>query len=94
MSKRHEYIEMLKEQIDEMNAKIDDWQTKREDVEGRVKEEAEEKLVAFREAAAAASTKLREIRDATDDSWEDLKTEMEKVRTALIHSYNYFKSQL
>jgi len=31
---------------------------------------------------------------AGEDKWEVIVTKMEKVRDAVIHSYNYFKSQL
>lgn len=94
MSRRHEYIEMIKQQLDDANAKIDEWQARREQAEGRAKGEYEEKLSDLRERAASARAKLAEIRDASDDTWEELKAEMEKIRRALVSSYNHFRSQL
>lgn len=94
MSRRYEYVEKIKQQLDEMNAKIDELQARRSQAEGKAREEYQEKLVIFRERAAAARAKLREIRESPEESWEELKGEMEKIREALVHSYRYFKSQL
>lgn len=94
MSRRHEYVEKIKLQLDEMNKKIDEWQAKKEQASGTAKEEYAEKLATFRERADAARAKLREIRESPDEHWEELKAEMEKIREALVHSYHYFKSQL
>jgi hypothetical protein len=38
--------------------------------------------------------KIDEIRSAGDERWESLVAEGEKVQKALVHSFNYFKSQL
>ena len=94
MSRRHEYVEKIKQQLDEMNAKIDELQAKKNQAEGRAKEEFQERLATFRERAEAAGAKLREIRESPEESWEELKAEMEKIREALVHSYRYFRSQL
>lgn len=94
MSRRHEYVEKMKAQLDEMNTKIDVWQAKKVEVGGKARAEYEEQLATFRERAAAAREKLREIRESPEESWEELRAEMERVREALVHSYRYFKSQL
>jgi len=41
-----------------------------------------------------AVSKLDELKAAGEDTWESMVSEVEKVRDALKHSYNYFKSQL
>jgi len=94
MSRRHDYVEKIKQQLDEMNAKLDELQAKRSQAGGTAKEEYQEKLATFRERADATRAKLREIRESPEESWEELKAEMEKIREALVHSYHYFKSQL
>jgi uncharacterized protein YukE len=94
MSRRHDYVEKIKQQLDEMNAKIDEIQAKKSQAEGRAKEEYQEHLATFRERAEVTRAKLREIRESPEGSWEELKAEMEKIREALVHSYRYFKSQL
>lgn len=94
MSQRDEYVEKMKVQLDEMNAAIDRWQGKAKEAEGELKEKYEGQLAAMRETSDVARGKLAEIRDAGEDRWEGLKGEVEKIKDALVHSYNYFKSQL
>jgi hypothetical protein len=51
-------------------------------------------MVLLREKSRLAKGKLQEVKAAGEDKWDSVVTEMEKVRDAVIHSYNYFKSQL
>ncbi len=48
----------------------------------------------LRAQSKVAVAKLDEIKAAGEDSWENMVTEMEKVRDAFKHSFHYFKSQL
>jgi len=94
MSKRDEYIEKMKLQLDELDAKMDKLEAKakvaKEDMRAKYKEE----MVLLREKSRVAKGKLQEVKAAGEDKWDSVVTEMEKVRDAVIHSYNYFKSQL
>lgn len=94
MSKRDEYIEKVKLQLDELDAKMDKLEAKakvaKEDMRAKYKEE----MVVLREKSRLAKGKLQEVKAAGEDKWDSVVTEMEKVRDAVIHSYNYFKSQL
>ena len=94
MSKRDEYIEKMKLQLDELDAKMDKLEAKakvaKEDMRAKYKEE----MVLLREKSRLAKGKLQEVKAAGEDKWDSVVTEMEKVRDAVIHSYNYFKSQL
>lgn len=94
MSKRDEYIEKMKLQLDELDAKMDKLEAKakvaKEDMRAKYKEE----MVVLREKSRLAKGKLQEVKAAGEDKWDSVVTEMEKVRDAVIHSYNYFKSQL
>lgn len=94
MSKRDEYIERMKLQLDELDAKMDKLEAKakvaKEDMRAKYKEE----MVLLREKSRLAKGKLQEVKAAGEDKWDSVVTEMEKVRDAVIHSYNYFKSQL
>jgi len=62
----------------------------KEDMRAKYKEE----MVLLREKSRLAKGKLQEVKAAGEDKWDSVVTEMEKVRDAVIHSYNYFKSQL
>lgn len=94
MSQRDEYVEKMKAQLDDMSAAIDRWQGKAREAEGELKERYEDQLAAMKEKSDAARAKLAEVRDAGEDRWEGLRAEVEKIKDALVHSYNYFKSQL
>lgn len=94
MSKRDEYIEKMKLQLDELDAKMDKLEAKaaqaKEDARAKYKEE----MARLRQQSRAAKGKLEEIKAAGEDKWEALVTETEKIRDAFAHSFNYFKSQL
>lgn len=94
MTKRDEYIEKMKLQLDELDAKMDKLEAKatvaKEDVRVKYKEE----MTKLREQSKLAKGKLQEVKAAGEDKWEAVVSEMEKVRDAVIHSFNYFKSQL
>jgi predicted nucleic acid-binding Zn-ribbon protein len=93
MSQRDEYVEKMKQQLDEMNETIDRWQAKAKDAEGEAREKYEAQIAAFRERSETAREKLKEIKESGDDSWQNLRQEMQHIRDALVSSYNYFKSQ-
>ncbi len=48
----------------------------------------------LQEQSKLAVAKLGEMKAATEESWESMVTEMEKVRDAFTHSFHYFKSQV
>lgn len=94
MTKRDEYIEKMKLQLDELDTKMDKLEAKavlaKEDVRAKYKDE----MTKLREQSKVAKGKLQEVKAAGEDKWEAVVSEMEKVRDAVIHSFNYFKSQL
>jgi hypothetical protein len=47
----------------------------------------------LRAKSSQASAKLEDMKNAGEDTWENVVAEMEKTRDAFKHSYNYFKSQ-
>ncbi len=94
MSKRDEYIEIMKQQLDTLNAQMGEWETKTNEVKEEAREKYAEQVDQLRKASQAANEKLDEIRAAGEDKWESLTEEAEKVRKAFVHSVNYFKSQL
>jgi len=53
-----------------------------------------QKITQLREHYAAALAKLDEVKSASEDKWESVVTEGEKIHKAFVHSFNYFKSQL
>ncbi len=94
MSKRDEYVERMKKQLDDWNADLERLETKLGEMAGPVKSKLEPQLSKAREGYDSARMKLREVRNAGEESWEGLTDEVEHVWKTLRQSINYFKSQL
>ena len=94
MSKREEYIENMKQQLDGLNTQLKELETKGETVQAEFLEKHAEQITQLREHYVAALAKLDEVKSASEDKWESVVTEGEKIHKAFVHSFNYFKSQL
>ncbi len=94
MSKRDEYIAKIKLQLDELNASIDAAEAKVHAAKADVRDKYRAEVSKLQQQYRQAVSKLDELKAAGEDTWESMVSEVEKVRDALKHSYNYFKSQL
>lgn len=94
MSKRVEYIEKMKKQLDELNAKMSKLETKAQDAKIDARARYREEMSKLSKQSKLAVAKLDEIQLVGEDNWESMVAEMENVRDAFKHSFNYFKSQL
>jgi prefoldin subunit 5 len=94
MSKREEFVEAMKRQLDEMNVQIDELEAKVKTEQEKFGAKYDEQMQHLRASSQAVTKKIDEIRAAGDERWEALVAEGEKIQKALVHSFNYFKSQL
>jgi hypothetical protein len=94
MSKRDEYVELMKRQLDELNTQLGELEAKARSGQEEAQKKYAEQLAHLRELSNAAKLKMDEIKAAGEDRWESLVVEGEKVHKAFVHSFNYFKSQL
>lgn len=94
MSKRDEYIETVKHQLDEMNANMNQLEAKAQAAREDARDKYKEELVKMRQQSKLAVAKQDELKTAGEESWDNIVTEMEKVRDAFVHSFRYFRSQL
>ena len=94
MSKKNAYIEKMKLQLDELNAKMNKVDAMAKDAKEEAREKYQQEMTLLRKQSKIAIAKLDEIKSASEETWEAMTTEMEKVRDAFIHSFHYFKSQL
>lgn len=94
MSKRDEFVEAMKRQLDETNAQIDEVEVKLNAGKEKLGVTYDDQMKSLRASAATVKKKIDEIRAAGDERWEALVVEGEKIQKALVHSFNYFKSQL
>lgn len=94
MSKRDEYIKKMKHQLDELNTQLGELEKKGEATQAEFRAKYDKQIAEVRKHYAAALAKMDEVKDAGEDKWESLVQEGDKVHKALVHSFNYFKSQL
>jgi LPS O-antigen subunit length determinant protein (WzzB/FepE family) len=84
----------MKRQLDEMNVQIDELEAKVKAEQEKFGAKYDEQMQNLRASSQAVRKKIDEIRAAGDERWEALVVEGEKIQKALVHSFNYFKSQL
>ena len=94
MSKRDEYTSKMKTQIDELNGQIDELQVKAKDAKDDVRGKYETQVANLRYQSQQVGDKLDELKASGEEAWEKLVAELDKVRDAFVHSFNYFKAQL
>lgn len=94
MSKRDEYVERMKQQLDEWNADLEKLESRMSEAAEPVRTRLEPHLEKARASYAGARQKLGEVRGAGEEKWEEVSDEVEHVWKTLKQSINYFKSQL
>ena len=94
MTTRESYIDKMKTQLDELDAKMRRVEAKATEARADAREKYKEEMAALQQQSTLASAKLEEMRLAAEGSWEKMTAEMEKLRDAFTRSFHYFKSQL
>ena len=94
MTRRETYITAMKAQLDALDAQMQHVEAKAAEAKADARDKYHEEMAKLRAQSKLAAAKLDDMRLAGEDSWEKMKTEMEKVRDAFTHSFRYFKSQI
>ena len=94
MSTREDYIAKMKLQLDELDAQMSKLEAKAQEAKDTARDKYKDDMAKLRHQSRLAKGKLADLKAAGEDKWETMVTEMEKVRDAFKHSFNYFKSQL
>lgn len=94
MTKKSIYIEKMKTQLDELNANMNKLDAKTEEAKDDARAMYKEEMAKLRHQSEVAKGKLDDMKVATEETWDSMVTEMEKVRDAFVHSFHYFKSQV
>ena len=81
MSEREQYIEKAKARIDQWNAEIDE-------AEADAKINYQKQIDGMRAQRDDAEAKLKELREASDDAWHDMKSGFDKAWDSLTSSFN------
>ena len=94
MTTRTDYIEKIKRQLDELNATMTQLEARAQDAKDDARATYQEEMAKLRQQSQLALAKLEEIKTSTEEGWEKVATEMDKVRDAFVHAFRYFKSQI
>jgi ATP/maltotriose-dependent transcriptional regulator MalT len=91
MTKKQAFVAKMKLQLDELNAMISVLEAKAPEAKVGTRAQYKEEIKKLRHQSTLAADKLDELKAAGEDAWETMVDEMEEVRDAFKHSFNYFK---
>lgn len=83
MNMKEAYQKKLQAQLDEWNAEIGMLKAKADKVEADAQLEYYKQIEKLRSMQKEANSKLAELKEASDDAWEDLKAGMDSARDSL-----------
>jgi len=72
MSKRDEYVEKLKAQLDQWNTEVAKWEAKARQAQAGARVEYEKQLKELRRQRDRALEQMKRVQAATGDAWVDL----------------------
>ncbi len=72
MTKRDEYVDKLKGQLDQWNAQVTKWEAQAREAQAHLRSDYEKQLEAVRRHRDEAIEQMRRVQGATGDAWMDL----------------------
>ena len=94
MTTRNVYVEKMKLQLDELNASMTRLEGNAKVAKAEAQAKYQEEMQKLKHQSKLAVAKLDDMKSAGEDTWETMVADMEKIRDAFAHSFNYFKSQI
>jgi uncharacterized coiled-coil DUF342 family protein len=91
-SRRDQFIESVKNKLDELNQEIDQLEQKAKKAGGDAEQKYREQLSDVRKKRDELKQKLTELRAASEAQFDKLKLEAEHAWKAFKNSVSYFKS--
>lgn len=83
MTTRHEYIEKLKEKLDEWDAEIDEFEAKAQKTRADLTFELEDQINSLKVKRDLARLKLSELMDSGEEAWHDIKEGADEAWSSL-----------
>jgi len=93
-TKRDEFIENMKKQLDDINVQIEEFEKQAEESGDKARADFDANIDKLREHGKQMQAKLDELRSASEHHWDRMIEETRKIRDAFVHSVRYFRSQL
>ena len=93
MTKQDVHIAKMKSQLDELNADMTALELKAKEARADARDKYAEEMGKLREQSRLAGVQLDQMKAAAEGAWDQMVSEMEKLRNAFTSSFHYFKSQ-
>ena len=93
MSKRDEYAEKLKTQIDDWNAELDRFEARMNAAAADARQKYQEELNALRQRRDEMLQELARVQQATDDAWDEVWRGAEEAWQAMKDAFTRARSK-
>lgn len=90
MSQRAEYISKMETQLGKLNEKMSSLEAEAQEAKEEARQTYKEEMGKLRLKSKGAIAKLEELKASTEDSWETMVGDMEKMHDAFTHSFFSF----
>ncbi len=90
MPHRAEYITKMEAQLEKLNVKMSSLETAAQEAKEAARLKYKEEMTKLRHQSKVAVAKLEELKASTEDSWDAMVTDMEKMHDAFTHSFLSF----
>lgn len=95
MSKRDEYVEKMKSQLDTWNAALAEWEAKAKEAHTAMRPEYEKQRAEFYRLRDQGSERIKQVQSAAGEAWMDLTRGADeawaKMREAFEKAHSHFK---
>ena len=88
MTTRNEYVEQLKNNLDQWNADLAKWEAKAGVAKNDARIEYEMKLDTLRKQRDEAAEKLKELRASSEEAWKELKAGADVAWAAMREAFD------
>jgi chromosome segregation ATPase len=92
MTTRKEYVEQLKNKLDEWNAELGKWEEKARGAKKDLTIDYEMKLEDLRKKREEAAAKLKEVQASSEEAWRDLKAGADSAWAAMREAFDKAKT--
>lgn len=93
VSERDQYVEKTKAKLDQWNAEIDKVEAKMKEAEADAKLEYQKQLDEMRKRRNEAEAGLKEVADAGDQAWDDVRHGFERAWGSLSEAFERARSR-
>ena len=88
MTTRKEYIDNLKNHLDQWNDALSQWEAKSRTAKTDARIEYEMRLEALRKQRDEAAAKLKELQGSSEDAWKDLATGFDSAWASMREAFD------